>query len=174
MKIIGGIYEIDSGEINLPVKDSHRARIRNAVSIMTQDSLIFADSIKENLLAGTFAPEENMYEMCGELGLHDEIRSMENGYDTILQEKGAPLSGGQKKRIAFIRSVLHKAEVYIFDEPTVSVDRENSIRMMEYISGLAKQHYVIMITHDREMMDRYQGRVHAIEGDKSHRLPALI
>lgn len=163
MKMIGGLYEIDSGEINLPVKDSHRARIRDAVSIMTQDSLIFADSIKENLLAGTFASEEKMHGMCRELGLHEEIRSMENGYDTILQEKGAPLSGGQKKRIAFIRSILHEAEVYIFDEPTVSVDMENSIRMMEYISGLAKQHYVVMITHDREMMDRYPGKVHDIE-----------
>lgn len=164
MKIIGGIYEIDSGEINLPAKGSDRGSIRDAVSVMTQDSLVFADSIKENLLAGTFASEEKMYGMCRDLGLHDEIRGMENGYDTILQEKGAPLSGGQKKRIAFIRSMLHEAEVYIFDEPTVSVDRENSIRMMEYISGLAGRRYVIMITHDREMMDRYPGTIQDIEG----------
>ena len=107
-----------------------------------------------------------MYGMCRELGLHDEIRSMENGYDTILQEMGAPLSGGQKKRITFIRSMLHEAEVYIFDEPTVSVDRENSIRMMEYISRLAEQYYVIMVTHYREMMDRYPGAMQDIEGSE--------
>ena len=158
IKIIGGIYEADSGEISLPVKGSGRT-VREAVSIMTQDSLVFADSIRANLLAGTSASEEKMYGMCRELGLHDEIQGMENGYDTILQEKGAPLSGGQKKRISFIRSALHEAEVYIFDEPTVSVDMENSVRMMEYISGLARRHYVIMITHDREMMDRYPGTI---------------
>ncbi len=160
MKIIGGCYGIDGGEIRLPVKSGDRSSIRESVSIMPQESLVFADSIKANLLAGTSCPEEKMYGMCEAFGLNDEIRNMEKGYDTILKEKGAPLSGGQKKRIAFIRSILRDASVYVFDEPTVNVDRENSIRMMEAISGLAEQHYVLMITHDREMMDRYPGVVH--------------
>ncbi len=160
MKLIGGIYGIDGGEISLPVKSNDRNSMRESISIMPQESLVFADSIKANLLAGTSFSEEKMYEMCVWLGLHDEIQSMENGYDTILKEKGAPLSGGQKKRIAFIRSILRDARVYVFDEPTVNVDRENSIRMMESISELAERRYVIMITHDREMMDRYPGVVH--------------
>lgn len=91
---------------------------------------------------------------------------MEKGYDTVLKEKGSPLSGGQKKRIAFIRSILHEADVYIFDEPTVNVDMENTIRMMEYINELAEQHYVIMITHDKGMMDKYPGTIHDINGEK--------
>ena len=159
MKIIGGCYGIDGGEIRLPVKSGDRSSIRESVSIMPQESLVFADSIKANLLAGTSCPEEKMYGMCEAFGLNDEIRNMEKGYDTILKEKGAPLSGGQKKRIAFIRSILRDANVYVFDEPTVNVDRENSIRMMEAMSELAEQHYVLMITHDREMMDRYPGVV---------------
>lgn len=165
IKVMGGIYEIVGGKICLPVKSGSRACVRDAVSVMTQDSLLFADSVRANMLAGTAASEEKMYGMCGKLGLHDEIQGMENGYDTILQEKGAPLSGGQKRRIAFIRSVLHKAEVYVFDEPTVGVDLENSVCMMEYIKELAEKHYVIMITHDSEMIARYPGNVIPLRSD---------
>jgi len=160
MKIIGGIYGIDSGEIRLPAGSNDRKHTRTAVSIMPQESLVFADSIKANLLAGSSCPEEKMYQMCKTLGLHDEISHMPDGYNTILRENGAPLSGGQKKRISLIRSILHEAEIYLFDEPTVNVDLENSIRMMTYISELADRRYVIVITHDREMIDRFPGTVH--------------
>ena len=166
IKIIAGIYEIDNGEISLTVKNNHRSSMRNDISIMPQESLVFADSIKANLLAGTSCSEEKMYGMCKALNLHHEILNMEKGYDTVLKEKGAPLSGGQKKRIAFIRSILHEADVYIFDEPTVNVDMENTIRMMEYINELAEQHYVIMITHNKVMMDKYPGIIHDINGGK--------
>ncbi len=166
MKLIAGIYEIESGEIYLPVKSSARSSLGESVSIMTQDALLFGDTIKANLLAGTSCSEEKMYKMCEALGLDYEIQCMEHGYNTILKEKGFPLSSGQKKRIAFIRSILHEADIYIFDEPTVSVDTKNASRMMEYISELAEKRYVIMITHDAEMRNRYQGDVQDISGGK--------
>lgn len=157
MKIIGGVYEADGGEIRLPIKNSDRSSIREGVSVMPQETVIFADSVRANLLAGTSGAEEKMFRMCKSLGLHEEILNMEDG--TVL-------SGGQKKRLGFVRSMLREAEVYVFDEPTAGVDRENSARMMEYINELAKQRYVIMITHDREMMDRYPGNVYNIAGDR--------
>lgn len=153
MKIIGGVYGADGGEILLPVKSNDRRSIREAVSIMSQEAVIFADSVRANLLAGTSGAEEKMRRMCASLDLDEEILNMEDG--TVL-------SGGQKKRLGFVRSMLHEAEVYIFDEPTAGVDRENSVRMMEYITELAKRRYVIMITHDREMMDKYPGNVYDI------------
>lgn len=160
LKIISGVYGLSGGEICLPVRSNDRTSIRTAISVMPQESLVFADSIKANLLAGTACPVEKMYAMCKSLGLHEEILQMEKGYDTVLKEKGSPLSGGQKRRIAFIRCVLREAELYTFDEPTANVDAGNSIRMMEYISGLAECHYVVMITHDRDMMAEYPGVVH--------------
>lgn len=167
-QIIGGIYEIDSGEIYLPAKSDSRKDVRAAISVMPQEPLLFADSVRANLLAGTTGREEDMVRMCRELGLHEEIQGMEAGYDTVLHENGAPLSGGQKKRLTFIRCVLREAAVYLFDEPTANVDAQNAARMMAMLGGLAKERCVVVITHDRELTEKYPGTVHALSGGGTH------
>ncbi len=94
-----------------------------------------------------------------EFDLNTDIQKMKKGYDTLLQEKGAPLSGGQKKRIVFIRSILRKANIYIFDEPTANVDSINSKKMMNHISKLAAKSLVIVITHDAGVINQYPGEI---------------
>ncbi|WP_304089197.1 ABC transporter ATP-binding protein [Methanobrevibacter ruminantium] len=166
IKLLTGVYEIEKGAINLPIKFNTLSDIRNKISVMTQDSLLFSDTIRNNILVDNICSEEKLNTLCKSIGLDSEINKIENGYNTFLQENGNPLSGGQKKRINFLRCVLREANVYIFDEPTVNIDSSNVQVMMDYILSLSKKHYVVVITHDKEIITKYPGKIHEIMGGK--------
>lgn len=163
IKLLNGVYETNKGEISLPFSESSLSKIRNRISVMSQESLLFADTIKNNIFKEG-DPEDKFQELCRKLNLDSEIMSFESGYETILQENGDPLSGGQKKRICFLRCVMNEADIYVFDEPTANVDRLNANVMMDYIFSLSKNHYVILITHDKDLLDKYPGYIQEISG----------
>lgn len=163
IKLLNGVYEANTGEISLPFNELSLSKIRNRISVMSQDPLLFADTIKNNIFEDGDS-EDKFRDLCKALNLESEIMSFENGYDTILQENGDPLSGGQKKRISFLRCVLHEADIYVFDEPTANVDKLNANVMMDYIFSLAKSHYVVLITHDKDLLDKYPGYIQEIGG----------
>ncbi len=91
---------------------------------------------------------EEVRKVCRLVGMDDEITSMAQGYDTKLGGDGSPLSGGQKRRLAFARTLLRKADIYIFDEPTTGVDPDNVRLMIDVLQKLSKKKLVIVITHD--------------------------
>ena len=163
IKLLNGVYETNKGEISLPFSESSLSKIRNRISVMSQESLLFADTIKDNIFKEGDS-EDKFQELCRKLNLDSEIMSFGSGYETILQENGDPLSGGQKKRICFLRCVMNEADIYVFDEPTANVDRLNANVMMDYIFSLSKNHYVILITHDKDLLDKYPGYIQEISG----------
>lgn len=166
IKIITGVYRTETGMISLPVDSNLVCDIRREISVLCQEPLLFPDTIRNNILAGATKNEAEMHQLSKEMGIDNEIQGMEHGYDTVLQENGEPLSGGQKKRIAFMRSILCDCNVYFFDEPTANIDDENAGRMMKYIEKLASDHVVVVITHDQNMMKQYPGFIHNLEEGK--------
>ena len=163
IKLLSGVYETNKGEISLPFSESSLSKIRNRISVMSQEPLLFADTIKNNMFREGDS-EDRFQELCRKFNLDSEIMRFGNGYDTILQENGDPLSGGQKKRVCFLRCVMNEADIYVFDEPTANVDQLNATVMMDHIVSLSKDHYVVLITHDKDLLDKYPGYIQEIRG----------
>ena len=116
--------------------------------IDTQKAVLFSGTILENLSLDRDVSIEEVRSVCRLVGLDDEITSMAQGYDTRLGSDGSPLSGGQKRRLAFARTLLRKADIYIFDEPTAGVDPDNVRLMISLLRHLSREKLVIVITHD--------------------------
>ena len=85
---------------------------------------------------------------CKKAGIHEDILALPDGYATQLKADGAPLSGGQKRRLCLARTLLREAAVYIFDEPSVGSDPEHIATMLEALRTLAAEKLVIVITHE--------------------------
>lgn len=162
-KILTGVYEISEGKVIIPFDGISKENVRRMVSVMPQDTVLFSDSVIDNILVDNNFSTERFNALRKLLNLDIEINKFEEGYNTVLQENGDPLSGGQKKRLSFLRCVLHEAPIYFFDEPTSNVDKENSAIMMNFIAELAKEHYVIVITHDYGVIKKYSGRVLVVD-----------
>ena len=163
LKILTGVYEISEGKVIIPFDGISKENVRRMVSVMPQDTVLFSDSVIDNILVDNNFSTERFNALRKLLNLDIEINKFEEGYNTVLQENGDPLSGGQKKRLSFLRCVLHEAPIYFFDEPTSNVDKENSAIMMNFIAELAKEHYVIVITHDYGVIKKYSGRVLVVD-----------
>lgn len=92
-----------------------------------------------------------------------EIDALPEKYDTLLHDLGEPLSLGQRKRIALARTLLKDAYIYIFDEPSAGLDVQNTLRVKRVFETLAKDHIVIIITHDAVLLDECGNKIR-IEG----------
>lgn len=156
VKILGEVCPVDAGEIQVPFSKMPYTKeyIREAIAIDTQESLLFADTIYHNICAGGEIPLEEVKQVCASVGIHEEIEALPDGYDTLLKSGGNPLSGGQKRRLCLARTLLRDVAIYIFDEPTTGIDRETVKGIIDTLVALSKDKTVIIITHDREMIDR--------------------
>ena len=130
----------------------------------TQDTVLLPATILENLRFGApEATEGQIQSVCEALGIHKEIEALPEKYDTLLHDLGEPLSLGQRKRIALARTLLKDAYIYIFDEPSAGLDVQNTLRVKRVFETLAKDHIVIIITHDAVLLDECGNKIR-IEG----------
>ena len=118
------------------------------ISEVFQKVYLFADTIENNIKFGNPAASHNeVVKAAQKACCHDFIMSLPDGYDTVIGEGGATLSGGEKQRISIARAILKDAPIIILDEATSSVDPENENLLMGAISELTKNKTVIMIAH---------------------------
>lgn len=144
-------YDATSGEILLDginIKDIKLGSLRNLYGIVTQEIILFNDTIKSNIASG----EENVsmdmiIEAAKNANAHDFIMETERGYDTVIGERGLRLSGGQKQRIAIARALLKNAPIMILDEATSSLDTESEHLIQEAIERLMLNRTSIVIAH---------------------------
>ncbi len=126
VSLIPRFYDVTGGEVKVDginVKDYKLTLLRDKVAVALQKSELFSDTIKGNILWGNDnATEEQIIEASQIAQADGFINEKENGYDTIVAEKGASLSGGQKQRISIARAVLKNAEIMIFDDSTSALD----------------------------------------------------
>lgn len=149
-KLIPRFLELNSGKIIVAGKDIHSMSIfglRETISYVSQEPMLFNDSIYNNIVFGkTNTTSSDVIDLAKKLGIDDFVKALPLGYDTIIGDRGACLSGGQKQCISIARALLKKAPIIILDEATSALDVETEKRVMDVIDnieGLTK----IIITH---------------------------
>ncbi|HGD0584707.1 TPA: ABC transporter ATP-binding protein [Streptococcus agalactiae] len=149
--LIARFWDVNSGEILIGgknIKDYKIENLMNSISMVFQDVYLFEDTIENNIKFGKQnASHEEVVQAAKKARCHEFIEALPEGYNTIIGEGGASLSGGEKQRISIARAMLKDADIIIFDEATANIDPENEDKLKEAIESLTKNKTVIMIAH---------------------------
>lgn len=149
--LIARFWDVDAGTVSLDgknVKEYSMDPLMENFSFVFQNVFLFHDTIANNIRFGQpDASMEAVVEAAKKACCHDFIMALPNGYDTIIGEKGASLSGGEKQRVSIARAIMKDAPVIILDEATANVDPENEKELMEAIEALTKEKTILMIAH---------------------------
>ncbi len=150
-KLIARFYDINQGDIEIGgvnIKEITIDRLLENISIVFQKVYLFHDTILNNIRFGKpHATIEEVIEISKQARCHDFIMALPDGYNSMIGEGGATLSGGEKQRISIARAMLKDAPIIILDEATASIDPENEHQIQEAISALVKGKTIIMIAH---------------------------
>lgn len=149
--LIARFWDVDSGEITLGgtnVKDYSMNSLMNNFSFVFQNVYLFADTIENNIKFGRpDATHEEVVEAAKKACCHDFICNLPDGYNTVIGEGGATLSGGEKQRISIARAIMKDSPIIILDEATANVDPENERELTLAVDALTKEKTIIMIAH---------------------------
>lgn len=149
--LIARFWDVDSGQISIGgknIKDYTIENLMNNISMVFQNVYLFEDTIENNIKFGKQdATKDEIIEAAKKAQCHDLIMTLPQGYQTMIGEGGASLSGGEKQRISIARAMLKDAPIIIFDEATANIDPENEDKLKEAIESLTKDKTVIMIAH---------------------------
>ena len=149
--LIARFWDVDSGKITLGgvnVKDYSMNSLMSNFAFVFQSVYLFADTIENNIKFGRQdVSHEEVIEAAKKACCHDFIMKLPDGYNTIIGEGGASLSGGEKQRISIARAIMKDAPVIILDEATANVDPENEKELMDAVESLTKEKTIIMIAH---------------------------
>lgn len=143
------LYDIQSGKILIGNKDIHKISnksLRNNISYISQNPYIFTDTIRNNIRLGNQEiTDEQIIKLAKKIGANSLFEKLSEGLDTPI--KASELSYGELQMIAFIRAILHKANIYIFDEPTSNIDLKTEKMIQKVIDHISKISTVIIIAH---------------------------
>jgi ATP-binding cassette subfamily B protein len=149
--LIPRLYDVDSGAVLIDdynVKQIALTSLGEIIGVVTQETYLFHATIKENLLyARANATEEEMIAAARAAAIHNRIMELENGYDTIVGERGYKLSGGEKQRIAIARVILKDPRILILDEATSALDTHSERLIQAALEPLMKNRTTIAIAH---------------------------
>jgi len=137
------------------VRDYTLASLRSQIGIVLQDSVLFAASVRENIIHGFSGANREEVEAAARLAnAHDFIQAMPEGYESIVGERGVTLSGGQRQRIAIARTAIRKASILLLDEPTTGLDEQNQQLVMAALDRLTEGRTTLLVTHDLQTAAR--------------------
>ena len=146
------LYDPTAGRITIDGRDIRRytlASLRGQMSVVLQESFLFAASVHENISYGALDASPEAIEAAARLAnAHEFIGALPHGYQTEIGERGATLSGGQRQRIAIARAAVRDAPILIFDEPTSGLDEANERVVVDALERLARGRTTVWITHD--------------------------
>ncbi|MCR4562685.1 MAG: ABC transporter ATP-binding protein/permease [Bacilli bacterium] len=150
-KLIASYYDPNNGSIKIggvDLKDIPLDRYNEMVSYVSQNNYLFNMSIYENIrVAKPSASNEEIEEICRKCGVDAFIRSLEDGYNTVVGSKGNSISGGERQRITIARAMMKNAPIVILDEATAYTDPENEALIEKSLSALIKGKTLIVIAH---------------------------
>jgi subfamily B ATP-binding cassette protein MsbA len=151
LNLILRFYDPSKGSILLDGQDVKKvtlASLRKSVGIVTQESLLFDDSIRANIAYGKPAASEKDITVAAKAAAaHDFIQKLPQGYDTVIGQHGVRLSGGQRQRIAIARAMLKNAPILLLDEATSSLDTASESQVQQALGRLMKNRTTIVIAH---------------------------
>lgn len=144
------LWDVDNGEIyinNHRISEINLSNLRKNISIVSQETVIFSGTIKENILINKKTIDKELEKICKSVGLEEFINTLEEGINTEIGERGVKISGGQKQRISIARAILNDSSVLIFDEATSALDNISQNNIIENLKDYLKDKIVIMIAH---------------------------
>ena len=151
INILSKFFNLQNGDIlidNKSIKGLSSNSIRSIISIVTQESILFNDTIKNNLLLGNeTVNHEKIIKACEIAYINQFIEGLPDKYETIVGERGNNLSGGQKQRLTIARAILKNAPILIFDEATSSLDTKSEKKIQDSLVKFMKEKTLITIAH---------------------------
>lgn len=149
--LIARFWDVDSGSVKIGGRDVREYTLEalmDQISMVFQNVYLFADTIENNIKFGRpDATHEEVVAAAKRACCDEFIEALSGGYDTVIGEGGASLSGGEKQRISIARAMLKDAPIVILDEATANVDPENEDRLQKAIEELTRDKTIIMIAH---------------------------
>ena len=150
-RLLFRFYDVNSGKITIDgqnIQEIQQHSLRRAIGIVPQDTVLFNDTIKYNILYGRPDAQENEVIEAAKLAhIHDFISALPQGYETTVGERGLKLSGGEKQRVAIARTILKKPKILIFDEATSSLDSKSEQAINQALKEVAVDHTTLVIAH---------------------------
>ena len=151
IRILNRFYEIEKGVVkidNISIKDMTLTSLRNNIALVQQEVFLFSDSIFNNItLFDNYISKESVVNAAKEIGIHDFISSLPQGFDYIVGERGVTLSSGQRQLIAFLRVYIRNPKVLILDEATASIDSATEQLLQSALEKLSENRTTIVIAH---------------------------
>ena len=165
LKILMGFYQPTNGQLlinNQPINNDNYSVLRDHISYVEQEPVLFSTSIFENLsLVVPDKPEDLVetliIEACKKANAHEFIMALPEQYQTQVGDRGTQLSGGQKQRLAIARALLKQSEILILDEYTSALDKDNSDSLQKVVNKNFSEKTVIIVSHnDHDYDDPYR------------------
>ena len=151
LNLLPRFYDVETGSIKIDgvdIRDFTLSSLRNLMGIVTQEVILFNDTVKNNIAYGVENFSQEQIERAASLANATQfIKELPKGFDTIIGERGMFLSGGQRQRISIARAILKNPPILIFDEATSSLDSESEQLIQEAIENLVKDRTVLVIAH---------------------------
>ena len=144
-------FDVSSGEIlvgGTDVRDVTLTSLRENIAMVTQEMILFNDTIRANIAYGTQNSSlDEIIEAAKSANAHDFIMDMKNGYDTVVGESGVRISGGQRQRLCIARAIIKNAPILILDEATSALDTESEREVQAALDRLMKGRTTLVIAH---------------------------
>ena len=151
LNLIPRFFHLKNGSIfidNQNINDINLNSLRKEISLVSQDVILFDDTIRANILYGnSFASDEEIINACKFAAAQDFVEKLPNKYETVIGENGIKLSGGQKQRLSIARAILKNSSIILLDEATSSLDSESESVIQKAIENLTKNKTTIIIAH---------------------------
>ena len=149
--LVARFYDVDRGRISLDgvdIRDITKASLRGLMGLVTQDSILFNDTVRNNILLGREdATQEEIEAAARVANAHEFIMQLPNGYDTSIGDGGNKLSGGQKQRLSIARAVLKNPPIMILDEATSALDTESERLVQDALENMMRNRTSLVIAH---------------------------
>ncbi|QYK05953.1 ABCB family ABC transporter ATP-binding protein/permease [Shewanella zhangzhouensis] len=151
IKLLFRFYDVDSGRIcidDMDLRDMTQDSLRRAIAIVPQDTVLFNDSLLENIRYGRpDASDEEVLAVIRHAHLADFVAALPSGWDTKVGERGLKLSGGEKQRVAIARAMLKGSPILVFDEATSSLDSRAEKAILDALKEVATGHTSLVVAH---------------------------
>jgi ATP-binding cassette subfamily B protein len=151
VKLVNRTYDVTGGQIlvdGMDVRDWNLASLRSQISMIEQDIFLFSRSISDNIAFGKPGASQDDVESAAKAAqAHDFIQTFENGYETVIGERGVTLSGGQRQRLALGRAFLTDPRILVLDDSTSAIDSATEDKIQRAISAAAQGRTTLLITH---------------------------
>jgi ATP-binding cassette subfamily B protein len=152
MSLLLRLYDPQDGQVLIDGQDIRRftlASLRAQFSVVLQDSLLFAGTIRDNIACGAAGLTPDDIEAAARLAnAHDFIAGIPGGYEAVVGERGVTLSAGQRQRIAIARAAMRNAAVLVLDEPTTGLDEANERAVLDALERVSRGRTTFLVTHD--------------------------